>query len=132
MKTAANEDITKIKALLAAGKSFAEAAKEVGIPETKTFNSISSSYRPDGASEPKNLFEAARNLDSASLAEPITESDRAFILYVAKREVVKAADATAKIDAELTSRSTENETIAFSSWIAARTEAAKVEQLYKR
>jgi hypothetical protein len=132
MKTAANEDITKIKVLLAAGKSFAEAAKEVGIPETKAFTSIISSYRPDGASEPKNLFEAARNLDSGSLAEPITESDRAFILYVAKREVVKAADAAAKIDAELTSRSTENETIAFSSWIAARTEAAKVEQLYKK
>ncbi len=132
LKTAANDDITKIKVLLAAGKSFADAAKEVGIPEIKTFSAITSTYRPDGASEPQNLFEAARNVDPGAIAEVITESERAFILHVAKREVVKEANAAAKIDAEVTSRTTENETIAFSSWIAARTDAAKVEQLYKQ
>jgi hypothetical protein len=132
MKTAANEAVTKIKALLASGKSFAEAAKEAGIPETKAFTAITSTYRPDGATEPQNLFEAARNVDPGSIAEVITESDRAFILYVAKREVVKAPDIATKIDAEVTSLTTQNETIAFTSWIAAQTEDAKVEQLYKR
>lgn len=132
MKTAANEAVTKINLLLAAGKSFAEAAKEAGITETKEFTAIASTYRPDEASEPKNLFEAARNIDPGSIAEVIVESDRAFIVHVAKREVVKAADAVARIDAEVKSRITENETYAFASWIAARTEDAKVEQLYKR
>ena len=132
MKTAANEAITKIRVLLAAGKSFPDAAKEAGIAETKAFTSIVSTYRPDQASEPTNLFEASRSIDPGTIAEVITESDRAFILYVAKREVVKAADSAAKIDAEVTSRTTENETIAFTSWIAARTEEAKVEALYKR
>jgi hypothetical protein len=132
MKTAANEAVTKIRVLLAAGKSFPDAAKEAGIAETKAFTSIISTYRPDQASEPSNLFEAARNIDPGTIADIITESDRAFILYVEKREVVKAADSAAKIDAEVTSRTTENETIAFTSWIAAQTEAAKVEQLYKR
>jgi SurA N-terminal domain len=132
MKTAANEAITKIRVLLAAGKSFPDAAKEAGITETKAFTSIVSTYRPDQASEPTNLFEAARNIDPGTIAEVITESDRAFILYVEKREVVKAADFAAKIDAEVSSRTRENETIAFSSWIAAKTEAAKVEALYKR
>ncbi|NQX00225.1 hypothetical protein HQ447_06160, partial [bacterium] len=124
--------VTKINLLLAAGKSFAEAAKEAGITETKEFTAIASTYRPDEASEPKNLFEAARNIDPGSIAEVIVESDRAFIVHVAKREVVKAADAVARIDAEVKSRITENETYAFASWIAARTEDAKVEQLYKR
>ena len=132
MKAAANEAITKIKASLAAGKSFAEAAKEAGIAETKTVTKATSSYRPDAASEPKNLFEAARNVDPGSLAELITETDRAFILHVAKREVVKETDAATKLDTEVKSRATENETIAFMSWITARTEAAKVEQLYKK
>lgn len=132
MKAAANEAITKIKASLAAGKSFAEAAKEAGIAETKTVTKATSSYRPDAASEPKNLFEAARNVDPGTLAELITEADRAFILHVAKREVVKEADAATKLDTEVKSRATENETIAFMSWITARTEAAKVEQLYKK
>jgi hypothetical protein len=132
MKTAANEAITKIKTLLSAGKTFAEAAKEAGIPETKAFTAITSTYRPDGASEPQNLFEAARNIEPGTIAEVITESDRAFILHVAKREVVKEADIDARIDSEATQKTTQNETIAFISWIAAKTEEAKVEQLYKR
>jgi len=132
MKTAATDAVTKIKTSLVAGKSFADAAKEAGITEHKAFSAIKSSYRPDSATEPQNLFESARTIDPGTIAEVITESDRAFILYVAKREVVKEADAAAKIDAELASRANENETIAFASWIAARTEAAKVEQLYKR
>ena len=132
MKTAANEAVTKIKTLLAAGKTFAEAAKEAGIPDVKAFTAITSTYRPDEATEPKNLFEAARNMDPGSIAEVIIESDRAFILYVAKREVVKSADSEAKIDADIKSRTTENETYAFAAWIADRIENAKVEQLYKR
>jgi len=131
MKTAATDAITKIKTSLVAGKSFADAAKEAGITEHKAFSAIKSSYRPDSATEPQNLFESARTIDPGTIAEVITESDRAFILYVAKREVVKEADAAARIDAELASSANENETIAFASWIAARTEAAKVEQLYK-
>ena len=132
LKAAANDNITKIKTLLSAGKTFAEAAKEAGIPETRPFTAIISTYRPEGATEPQNLFEAARNVEPATVAEVIMESDRAFILYVAKREVVKAADAATRLDSEVTSRTKQNETIAFTSWIAARTEAAKVEQLYKR
>ena len=132
LKAAAADDLTKIKTLLSAGKTFAEAAKEAGIPETRLFSAIISTYRPDGASEPQNLFEAARNVEPGTLADVITESDRAFILHVAKREVVKAADAATRIDSEVASLTRKNETIAFTAWIAARTETAKVEQLYKR
>jgi hypothetical protein len=132
MKTAANEAITKIKTSLTAGKSFAEAAKDAGIAETKAFSSITSTYKPDGANEPANLFEAARNVDAGSIAEAIIEADRAFILHVAKREVVKEPNAAARIDNEVISRANENEIAAFTSWITARTAAAKVEQLYKK
>ncbi len=132
MKTAANEAVTKIKAALAAGKSFADAAKEAGIAETKAFTKVNSTYRPDAATEPKNLFEAARNIDPGALADVITEADRAFILHVAKREVVKEANAATRLDSEVTARANENETIAFTGWITDRTEAAKVEQLYKK
>ena len=132
LKAAAADDLTKIKTLLSAGKTFAEAAKEAGIPETRPFTAIISTYRPDGASEPQNLFEAARNVEPGTLADVITESDRAFILHVAKREVVKAAAAATRIDSEVASLTRKNETIAFTAWIAERTEVAKVEQLYKR
>ena len=132
MKTAANDAITKIKALIAGGKTFTEAAKEAGITETKAFDGIISTYRPEGATEPQNLFESARNIDPGTIADVIIESDRAFILYVAKREVVKEADAAARLDKEVTSRAGENETIAFMSWMNSRIDSAKVEKLNRR
>jgi peptidyl-prolyl cis-trans isomerase D len=132
LKTAANEAITKITASLTAGKSFADAAKEAGITETKSFASIISTYTPDGATEPQNLFEATRNIDPGSIAEAIVESDRAFVVHVAKREVVKATDAATRLDSEVTARTSENETVAFMAWMNSRIEAAKVEQLYKQ
>ncbi len=132
LKAAAEEAAEKIKASLAEGKSFAEAAKEAGIEETKSFEAIISTYRPDGATEPQNLFEAARNVDPGGLAEVIVESDRAFIVYVEKREVVKQADAATRLDSEVTARTNENETIAFMSWMNDRIEAANVQQLYKQ
>ena len=46
--------------------------------------------------------------------------------------MVKEPNAAARIASEVTSRTKESETVAFTSWITARTEAAKVEQLYKR
>jgi hypothetical protein len=132
LKAAASEASTKIKSALAAGKSFAEAAKEAGIAETKAFSAITSSSKPDTATQPANLFNASHTTDPGALADVITESDRAFIVFVGKREVIKEADAAKKIDAEVASNTTKNETFAFISWIASRTEAAKVEQLYKR
>ena len=131
MKTAANEALGKIKSSLAAGKSFADAAKEAGITETKSFSKVTSAYRPDAATEPKNLFDACRNIDPGNFAEPVIEADRAFLLHVAKREVVKNENADTLLDSEVKSRSRQNETIAYSSWMASRIEAAKVEQLYK-
>ncbi len=132
MKTAANEAVTKIKTLLGSGKSFAEAAKEAGIPETKTFTAINNIYQPDGTSEPRNLFEASRNVDPGTIAEIITEKERAFILLVTKREILKAEDAAARLDDAVSQNTRKNELNAFSSWIEERTEAAKVEQLYKQ
>ncbi len=132
MKTAATEAVTKIKTSIASGKPFSDAAKEAGIKEIKPFTEIISTTRPDGATEPQNLFASARNIDPNSVGEIITESERTFILYVVKREVVKEANAAARLDSEVTARTNENETIAFTSWMNDRIEAAKVEQLYKR
>ena len=132
MKKAAEEAVTKIKEALASGKSFEEAAKDAGITETSTFTKVTTSYRPDATKEPKNLFQATRNIDPGALAEIITEADRTFIVHVVKREVVKEEDAATRIDGEVKSQASQNELTAFTGWIAERTEAAKVEQLYKR
>lgn len=132
LKTAADEKAEKIKEAIAAGKSFADAAKENGIEETHRFADINSAYRPDGSKEPQNLFEATRIIAPGALADVVIESDRAFIIHVEKREVVKAENPEARIDSEVTSQSNNNETLAFISWLKARTASAQVEALYRR
>lgn len=131
LKAAAEAATTKIKESMATGKSFAEAAKESGIDEVKTVENITRTYRPDAITEPRNLFEAVKFTDPGTLAAPIIESDRAFIVYVAKREVVKEPNAEARLDAEIKNQATGNQMAAFDSWLSARLQASKIETLYK-
>lgn len=132
LKAATEEAATKIKEALAAGKSFEEAAKEAGITEIHKAEKISRAYRPNGATEPQTLFEAVRSTDPGSLANNIFESDRAFIVHVVKREVVKNPDNDARIDAEVRNSAAGNEFAAFNSWLNARIEAAKIDDLTAR
>lgn len=132
LKKAAQEAYDKIKAGLAAGKSFADAAKEAGINETKPFTKITSSSTPDTASAPRTLFANTKTVDPGSLAEIVTEADRSFIIHVSKREVVKQDNADAMIDGQAKQAAMMNESNAYSGWIAARIEAAKVVQLYRK
>jgi hypothetical protein len=132
LKAAADEAAAKIREELEAGKSFAEAAAAAGIEETQAFTEITSTYRPDGTKEPQNLFEVTRNVDPGSLADPVIESDRAFIVHVAKREVLKSENPEARIDGELVSQTTNNQTIAFLAWMKARTGGAKGEPIARR
>ncbi len=132
LKAAANEKIAKIKESIAAGKSFTEAAKEAGIEEVADFTDVTRTTTPDGTVQPQNLFETVRTLDPGSIAEAIMESDRAFIVHLDKREVVKNADQAARVDAEVSARTNDNQTIAFVAWIAERIQAAQVQELFKR
>lgn len=132
LKKAAEEARTKITSLLAGGKSFADAAKEAGIKEVKPVEKVTRSYRPDAATEPKNLFEMGRYVDPGSLAEVIVEADRAFVFLVAKREVVKDENATATLDSQVKATAGRNEISAFTDWMTARIEAANVVPLYKQ
>jgi len=130
LRKAAEEKTAKLKEALAAGKSFADAAKELGL-ETTAFDGVTASARPDPA-QPSNLFQAVAFLDPGSLAEPIVESGRAFLVQVAKREVAKSADAETRVEAMIGQAASQNGMIALQSWLAERTAAAKVERLYKQ
>lgn len=127
MKTAADEAAAKIKEGLAAGKSFAEAAKEAGIEETHSVENVTTTFQTNPEKEPAGLFEAARYVEPGSLADNIVESDRVFILHVVQREVVREENVAARIDAEVNTTTSDTEMAAYMAWINARNEAAKVE-----
>jgi len=131
LKTAAAEAAAKIKTSLAAGKSFKDAAAEAGITQVSELPIISRTYRPS-AQEPQNLFQATRTIDPGSITEPLLEGNSAIIIYVAKREVVKAKDADAALESEIAATSRGNESLAFAAWLATQTEAANIQQLNRR
>ena len=134
LKKGAGEAMEKIKASLAAGKSFAESTKDAGIAAShvKEFKKIKSSTQPDAASEPRQLFQSASNADPGTLADLITEQNRAFVVHVASREVEKDPKAEETLKTQVESSSMQNERLAFTDWLKERTEAAKVESLIKR
>jgi len=127
MRTAGEEVIAKINEALAAGTPFAEAAREAGLSEVREIEDVTRFHRPEGESEPQNLFEAARGAEPGSVMDLIVEDGRAFVVYVAKREVVRDENFADRLDAEVRSRTAQNETIAFMSWLNDRMAAANID-----
>jgi hypothetical protein len=133
LKKATKEASEKIKAALAGGKSFADAAKEAGITiETVSLPEVTASYQGDTTKVPSGLFNAAKYTDPGTLTEPVIESDRAFIVHVGKRELVKQESAETALEAEIRRAEEAIRIAAFNSWLAAKTEAAGVETLYNK
>jgi hypothetical protein len=125
--------IEKIKASLADGKTFAEAATNAGITsETINLPEVTAGYQGDTTKVPSNLFDAAKYTDPGNLTEPVIEPDRAFIIHVEKREVLKKDDATTTIEADVSRAADANRIAAFTSWLNARNEAADIQPLNRR
>ena len=133
LKEAAGKATEEIRTAVAGGKSFDEAAKAAGITnETVSLPEVTSSYQGDTTKVPSNLFDAAKHIDPGSLSEPVVESDRAFLVHIVSREVVKQEDAEAGIETRLQSATERNKLTAFSSWLNAKSEAADIQQLYRQ
>lgn len=133
LRKATEETSEKIKTALASGKSFADATKEAGITaEIYSLPEVTAGYQGDTSKVPSNLFDAAKYTDPAALTEPVIESDRAFIILVGKREIVKQEDAELTLDAGFKRAEEAARIAAFTSWLAARSEASNIETLYAK
>ena len=133
LKKATDEAAEKIKAALAEGKSFADASKQAGITtETVSLTDITAGYQGDTSKTPSTLFDAAKYTDPGALTEPVIESDRTFIIHVAKREIVKQENAGTALEAELERAQDALRISAFNSWLVAKKEAVGVETLYNK
>ena len=131
MRKSATEQLTKIRAAVTGGKSFADAAKEAGL-ETKTVGPVTASYRPTTGDAPADLFQAACTADPGTVVDLVSEPAQSFIVFVEKREVTKQPDGAPGADAQVKSVENQNQYAALASWLAERLEAAKVEALYKK
>ncbi|MEY3394986.1 MAG: hypothetical protein RL346_1222 [Verrucomicrobiota bacterium] len=130
---AANDANARIKAELAAGKSFEDAAKAAGINAPVTeMKEVSQNTEVDAKSAPAYLFNSARYVTPGQLTEPIIEQDRAFIVLVGSREVIKDETSERMLDMQIRRSNQENQISAMGLWLAKQYETAKVEQLNRR
>jgi ElaB/YqjD/DUF883 family membrane-anchored ribosome-binding protein len=133
LKKTTEEAVEKIKTAIAGGKSFVDAAKEAGITiETVSLTEVTAGYQGDTTKVPSTLFNNAKYAEPGALAEPVFESDRAFIIHVGKREIVKKEDAATALKDELERAQEAIRISAFNSWLAAKTESAGIETLYDK
>ncbi|MDE0834801.1 MAG: SurA N-terminal domain-containing protein [Akkermansiaceae bacterium] len=131
LKKAADEAAEKIKASLADGKTFAEAATAAGITnEAISLPEVTAGYQGDTTKIPSTLFDDAKYTDPDSLAEPVIEADRAFIVHVGTRQVVKSEATATTVDAQVRQATESNKISAFTSWLNTRNEAADVQPLF--
>lgn len=130
---AATEANEKIKASLAEGKSFEDAAKAAGIEsEILTLTDTTQSSQLDTATYPMGVFNAAKFTAPGSLTEPVIETDRAFIVLVEKREFVKDANTAEAITMQVNREAESNRINAFMIWLADQAEASNIQRLNRK
>jgi predicted DNA-binding protein (UPF0251 family) len=130
---ATNEANDKIKAALAEGKSFEDAAKAAGIQsEILIATNTTQQDQADAGKFPASLFNTAKFTAPGALTEPIIEKDRSFIVLVEKREFVTDANTQDEIKANLDRANQQHHLSAFISWIEQMNEAANIERLNRK
>ncbi len=133
LREKAQESMEKMKAAIADGKTFSEAAlaADIQTPIT-TLSEITSSFQPDPETAPEGLFKSLQYVSPGEIADPIIERERAFIALVESREVIKSEEITKAIETQIENSAERNQIAIFSSWLAARAEASDIQQLYRQ
>jgi hypothetical protein len=131
LKKDTDEKATKIREALKAGKTFADAAKELGL-EVKSLGPFKATDKPPGEADISTLFEAAFLVDPGTLADPVMRPDGATFVFVERREVVKDPARDERINQSLTGLTSNQQRIAFSAWLEEKLAASQVTDLRKK
>lgn len=127
LKIAAEEAKKKIEEAIKGGKSFADAAKDVGLTAS-TVGPITQSETPDGQVDAPAIFKAAQYLNSGNLTDIINTETGAVIAIVDKREIVKEPSLEMMMMGYIRQYENQTRIFAFQSWLAEQNAAAKISQ----
>ncbi len=126
LKKDADEKAAKIREGLAAGKPFADLAKEVNL-EPKSHGPFKSADKLEGEPDTTTLFQAASTVEAGKLADPVIRPDGALFIFVEKRELVKDPARDERINQALTRQAEEMKQAAYIAWLAEKLEQARIE-----
>lgn len=128
LKNDADEKAAKIREGLAAGKPFADLAKEAGL-EPKAHGPFKPGDTLEGEADVTTLFQTASLVDPGALADPVLRPDGSLFVYVEKREIVADPGRASRVQDSLSSRSQSLERAAFSAWIKDKLENTRIEEI---
>jgi hypothetical protein len=125
LKKDADEKAAKIREGLAAGKPFADLAKEAGL-EPKSHGPFKSTDKLEGEADTTTLFQAASTVEAGKLADPVIRPDGAVFVFVEKRELVKDPARDERINQALTRQAEEMKRDAYMAWLGEKLEQAQI------
>ncbi|MBB5353327.1 hypothetical protein HNR46_003583 [Haloferula luteola] len=124
-KKLVEEKLAAMKADVEAGKTFKEAAEAQDL-EPQSIGPFSQSEPVPGETASHALFAQAATVKPGDFAEPLYTGDRALIVRVTQREIVKDDNRGTQIDSYTSNLQIQNETFAFQAWLDARIQDAQV------
>lgn len=128
LKKDADEKAAKIREALAAGKSFTDIAKELGL-EPKAHGPFKATDKLEGEADVTTLFQTASLVDPGSLADPVLRPDGSLFVFVEKREIVEDPARAARVQAATENMGRSLQRDAFSAWIKDKFDSTRIEQL---
>ncbi len=131
LKKDADEKAAKLREALAAGKSFGDAAKELGL-EVKSLGPFKATDKLPEEADASTLFQTASMVAPGTLADPVMRPDGAIFVFVEKREVVNDPARDERINQSLTGLTSNLKRIAFSAWLEEKLAATQVTDLLKK
>jgi hypothetical protein len=131
LKKDADEKAAKIREGLAAGKPFADIAKELGL-EPKAHGPFKATDKLEGEADVTTLFQTASLADPGTLADPVLRPDGSLFIFVEKRELVEDPTRTDRVQGSLVNMSRSLQRDAFSAWIKDKLESTQVDQITAR
>lgn len=131
LKKDADDKAAKLREALAAGKSFGDAAKELGL-EVKSLGPFKATDKLPDEADTSILFETASLIDPGKLADPVMRPDGALLVFVEKREVVKDPARDERINQSLTGLTSNQQRIAFAAWLEEKLAATQITDLLQK
>ncbi|GAA5482472.1 hypothetical protein [Haloferula sargassicola] len=124
-KKEVEEKLAAMKKDVEAGKTFAEAAQAQGL-EAKSIGPFAVSEPVPEEPAARQVFMQAATTPPGEFSDPLYLEDRALILHVTERQIVKDDNRGTQIDNYASRLETQNENAAFSAWLRDRIQEAGV------
>ena len=116
---------TALEEAIAGGKSFEDAAKELEL-EPRKLGPWGAAESLDNEFNAREIFQLASTVNAGEFAEPFISEDRAVIIHVDARQIIKDDNRGQQIDQFSANLSRNAETAAFDAWLRQRIAEAQV------